>query len=83
MNLTLRLLSKAPKNLPVQLQDLLKRQKKEEWTIAISDEIGQPTLHEKSQHAHEEKRKLILETPLVKQVMEKFPGTVLVKIEEN
>lgn len=83
MNLTLRLLPKAPKNLPVQLQDLLKKVKNEEWTIAISDEIGQPTLHEKEQYAREEKKKLILETPLVRQVMEKFPGTTLVRIEEN
>ncbi len=83
MHVTLRLLPGAPKNLPVQLQELLKKHKNEEWTIAISDEIGQPTLREKTQRALEEKRQLILEAPLVKQVMEKFPGTTLVEIEEN
>lgn len=77
--ITLRLLPKAPKNLPMQLQDLLKKHKNEEWTIAISDEIGQPTLHEKAQSIREEKKKLILETPLVKQVMETFPGTILLE----
>lgn len=80
--LTLRLSQKAPKNLPQQLETLLKKNKNEVWTIAISEEIGHPTLHEKAQLVLEEQRQSILETPLVKQVMETFPGTTLVGIEE-
>ncbi len=80
--LTLKLLPKAPQNLPQQLQELLKKQRNEEWTIAISDEIGQPTLYEKAQSAREARRQRMLETPLVKQVMDTFPGTTLAKIEE-
>lgn len=80
--LTLRLLEKAPKNLPQQIQELLKNHRNEEWMIAISEEIGQPTLYEKAQSAREARRQRILETPLVKQVMDTFPGTKLAEIEE-
>jgi len=81
--LTLRLTEKAPKNLPQQLQDLLKKIKDEVWTIAISQEIGHPTLREKEQKAQEERRLAILQDPLVKTVMEAFPGTTLVEIEDR
>ena len=81
--LTLRLSQKAPKNLPQQLQDLLKKKRNEAWTIAISEEIGHPTLHEQEQNAHEERRELILQDPLVKTVIETFPGTTLVDIEDR
>ena len=79
---TLRLTRKAPKTLPHQLQNLLKNQKDEEWTIAISDEIGHPTLYEKAQQALEERRQSILQGPLVRMVMQTFPGTSLVEIED-
>lgn len=81
--LTLRLTQKAPKNLPQQLQDLLKKIRGEVWTIAISEEIGHPTLYEKEQKAREEHRETILQDPLVKTVMEAFPGTTLVEIEDK
>lgn len=82
LNLTLRLSQKAPQNLPQLLQTLLKNNKDEVWTIAISKEIGHPTLHEKAQQALEERRQSILETPLVKHIIETFPGTTLVEIKD-
>ncbi len=78
--LTLRLSQKAPKSLPQQLQELLKKKRGETWMIAISEEIGHPTLHEKEQAAHEERRDAILQDPLVKTLRETFPGTTLVEI---
>lgn len=81
--LKLRLTEKAPQNLPKQLEDLLKKVKGEDWTIAISGEIGQPTLHEKEQKTLEDRRQMILQTPLVKTLIETFPGTTLTHIEDN
>ena len=80
--LTLRLLEKAPKTLPKQLQDLLKTKLDALWTIAISDEIGHPTLHEKAQKALEDRRQLIMNAPLVQEVMGAFPGSTLIHIED-
>lgn len=76
--LTLRLSQKAPKNLAQQLELLLKKKKNETWTIAISDEIGHPTLHEKEETIHRDRQKAILQEPLVKMIIEAFPGTTLI-----
>ena len=81
--LKLRLTERAPKNLPKQLEDLLKKLRDEVWTIAISTEIGQPSLHEKEQQALEERKQRILQAPLVKTLIETFPGTTLTHIEDN
>ena len=81
--LKLRLTERAPKNLSKQLEDLLKKVKGEDWTIAISGEIGQPTLHEKERQTLEERRQMILQLPLVKTLIETFPGTTLTHIEDN
>jgi len=77
-SLTLRLSKKAPKDLGQQLEKLLKARKNEVWTIAISDEIGQPTLYEKEKKNHEDRQNAILQAPLVKRLMEAFPGTTLI-----
>jgi DNA polymerase-3 subunit gamma/tau len=77
--LTLRLSNKAPKDLSHQLELLLKKKKNEAWTIAISDEIGQPTLYEKEKLIQEERKNAILQEPLVKMVLEAFPGTTLIE----
>ncbi len=79
--LTIRLTQKAPKDLSQQLEILLKKKRGETWTIAISDEIGHPTLHEQGQIAQEERRRAILQDPLVKKLMETFPGTTLLDIQ--
>ena len=81
--LTLRLSPKAPKDLSQRLEALLKKTRDEVWTIAISDEIGHLTLYEKEQKAQEAHRESILQDPLVKTVMEAFPGTTLVEIEDK
>lgn len=80
--LKVRLSSKAPKDLPLRLQTLLKTKRNEEWTIAISDEIGHPTLQEQEQKVQEERREAVLQDPLVKTLMEAFPGTTLMSIED-
>lgn len=82
-HLTLRLSQKAPRELPRQLETLLKKQRGEAWTIAISDEIGHLTLHEKNQKASEERQAEVLKAPLVKILMDAFPGTELIHVEDR
>ena len=77
-SLRIRLSNKAPKDLPQQLERLLKKKKNETWTIAISDEIGQPTLYEKEKQIQQDRQNAILQEPLVKMIIEAFPGTTLI-----
>ena len=77
--LSLRLANKAPKDLPQKLEFLLKKKRNEVWTIAISDEIGQLTLNEKEKLIQKERRNAILQEPLVKMMLEAFPGTTLIE----
>ncbi len=83
LSVTLRLSEKAPKDLPRQLEDLLKKKTGDAWTIAISHEIGHLTLHEKDQKALDERRGEVLEAPLVKFLMEALPGTTLIHVEDR
>lgn len=78
-HLTVHLNKKAPKDFPQQLHQLLKKKKNEDWTIAISDEMGQPTLHERERQIMEKRQQAILQEPLVKMIMEAFPGTTLIE----
>lgn len=83
LKITLRLSDKAPASLPQNLQALLKKATEETWTIAISDEMGQPTLNEKEKQRMEEKKQAILQDLLVKSLNETFPGTTLVHFEDQ
>lgn len=83
LTLTVRLLPEAPKDLPRQLEVLLKNKRGEAWTIAISDEIGHPTLHEKEQKLIEDRKQALLRAPLVKLLMDNFPGTTLIHNEDR
>jgi hypothetical protein len=83
LTLTLRLLPEAPKDLPQHLEALLKKKRDEAWTIAISDEIGHPTLHEKEQKSIEDRKQALLRAPLVKLLTDNFPGTTLIHNEDK
>ncbi|MBP9692804.1 MAG: hypothetical protein KBD90_05710 [Alphaproteobacteria bacterium] len=80
--LDLRLSKNFPQELLQHLQTLLKKKTGEDWTIAISDKIGQPTLHEREQQVQEEQQNAIKETPVVKLLLEAFPGTTLVQMKD-
>jgi DNA polymerase-3 subunit gamma/tau len=80
--LELRLSQNFPKELLQHFQTLLKKKTREDWTIAISDKIGQPTLHEQAQQVQEEHQNAIKETPVVKLLLEAFPGTTLVQMKD-
>ena len=79
--LTLRLAADAPPELPHQLSALLRNKTGAPWTVAISQEMGQTTLHEKAEEASEARRAVLLNAPVVKALMTAFPGSTL--IHEN
>ena len=50
------------------------------WAVALSQEDGEPTLHERGQQQQAETERGIRSHPLVKRVLEKFPGSQITNI---
>ena len=64
----------APRDLASKLAALLQRTTGTRWTIAISAAIGEATLGEQSSAAERDRRSTAAEHPLVRAIMEAFPG---------
>ena len=64
----------APRDLASKLAALLQRTTGTRWTIAISAAAGQATLGEQSNAAERDRRSAAAEHPLVRAIMEAFPG---------
>jgi DNA polymerase-3 subunit gamma/tau len=47
------------------------------WVISVSGDLGAPTLKEQAQAAEAEMRRRAAEHPLVKAVLDAFPGAVI------
>lgn len=81
--LTLRLASGAPRNLPQQMMACLKEWTGQNWKILTSDEQGSPTLHEQA----DTRKKLAMQSaasdPLVQSILAHFPGAEMTSIIEN
>ena len=64
----------APDNLAGDLGKFLKSVTGERWMVTVSNEAGQPTLAEQKSKAQAAEKDEVSEHPLVKAVMEAFPG---------
>ena len=64
----------APRDLASKLATLLQRVTGMRWTIAISAAVGDATLGEQSNVAESGRRRAAAEHPLVRAIMEAFPG---------
>jgi DNA polymerase-3 subunit gamma/tau len=64
----------APRDLASKLGALLSRTTGTRWTIAISAASGDATLGEQSSAAERDRRSVAAEHPLVRAIMEAFPG---------
>jgi DNA polymerase-3 subunit gamma/tau len=64
----------APRDLAAKLAALLQRTTGTRWTIAISAAIGEATLGEQSSAAERGRRSAAAEHPLVRAILEAFPG---------
>ncbi|MDE0390007.1 MAG: DNA polymerase III subunit gamma/tau [Rhodospirillales bacterium] len=62
------------------LQERLEEWTGERWMIALSEEGGEPTLDEQDRAAHEAADQAAMDHPLVRQVLDAFPGARVRKV---
>ena len=70
----------APDNLAGDLGKFLKSVTGERWMVTVSNEAGQPTLAEQQAKAQAAEKDEVSEHPLVKAVMETFPGAAISRV---
>ncbi len=73
----------APRDLAASLAKMLLEATGERWTIALSREEGQPTLARQGQVADTARRSAAAEHPLVRAIMDAFPGAVIDKVNDS
>ena len=69
-----RLGDHAPRELPYELAKFLTENTSRRWTVTISNEAGQPTLQQQWDAGAAQEKARVSQLPLVKSVLETFPG---------
>jgi DNA polymerase-3 subunit gamma/tau len=78
----LRLAPGAPRDLPNRLGQLLGEWTGLRWVVSISSEAGEPTLAEQEERRVRDLREQAAEDPMVRAVLETFPGAVIEAVRE-
>lgn len=76
-SIEIRLTGNAPADLAHRLRAFLTRQTGQPWLVAISRETGEPTIIEQRQQQAAERRRQVEAEPLVRAVLDAFPGATL------
>jgi DNA polymerase-3 subunit gamma/tau len=76
-SMTVRLSNMAAKTLPTQLRQVLEKMTGQPWIIDVAMEGGDPTYAQQKKFEHDEKVKISQEHPLVKSLVEIFPGATV------
>jgi DNA polymerase-3 subunit gamma/tau len=81
--LEIRLGPHAPLDLPHTLGDKLRDWTGARWVVALSQEDGEPTLGEQRRAHEAEARSSAMDEPLVRAVLERFPGAKISAVHEH
>ena len=73
----------APRDLAPALGRLLLDATGVRWTIAVSREAGEPTLAEQGRAADNARRSAAAEHPLVRAILEAFPGAAIAQVSDS
>ena len=73
----------APRDLAPALAKLLLEATGERWTIALSREAGEPTLAQQGLAADTARRSAAADHPLVRAILEAFPGAVIDRVSDE
>ncbi len=73
----LRPTAKAPSNLPNRVAACLNEWTGQRWLVSVSGDLGAPTLKEQARAIDEEMRRRAAAHPLVKAVLDAFPGATI------
>ncbi|MDB5741669.1 MAG: polymerase subunit gamma and tau [Alphaproteobacteria bacterium] len=74
--------ARAPRTLAGDLQQKLKDWTGERWTVSIASTGGAPTLAEQKQNAKTARFEAVAQQPLVRAVLDRFPGAEIVAVRE-
>ncbi|MBM3503794.1 MAG: DNA polymerase III subunit gamma/tau [Alphaproteobacteria bacterium] len=78
-----RLSDRAPARLPHQLKEFLDRETGTRWTVTLSREAGQPTLHELREATTRKIKAEAESDPRVQAVLDAFPGAKVREVVER
>jgi DNA polymerase-3 subunit gamma/tau len=73
---------RAPADLPTRIAACLHKWTGARWLISISGDLGAPTLKEQAQAAEAEMKRRASEHPLVKAVLDAFPGATIETVRD-
>ncbi len=73
----------APRDLAASLGRLLLEATGTRWTIALSQSEGEPTLAEQAQAADTARRGVAAEHPLVRAILDAFPGATIERVTDH
>ncbi|HKD46497.1 MAG TPA: DNA polymerase III subunit gamma/tau [Rhizomicrobium sp.] len=73
---------RAPRSLAGDLQQKLRDWTATRWTVSISNEPGQPTLAEMKRNAKAARIESVMQVPVVRAVLDRFPGAEIVAVRD-
>ncbi|HUO02210.1 MAG TPA: DNA polymerase III subunit gamma/tau [Rhizomicrobium sp.] len=73
---------RAPRSLAGDLQQKLRDWTGVRWTVSISNEPGQPTLAEAKKNAKAARIESVMQAPIVRAVLDRFPGAEIVAVRD-
>ncbi|MES2254306.1 MAG: DNA polymerase III subunit gamma/tau [Pseudomonadota bacterium] len=73
---------RAPRSLAGDLQQRLNDWTGMRWSVSISNQPGQPTLAEQKKHAKAARIESVMQAPLVRAVLDRFPGAEIVAVRD-
>ena len=73
----------APRTLASDLAQKLKEWTRFRWVVTLAREGGEPTLAEQKKAARAEKLEMVAQEPLVRAVLDRFPGAEIVAVRER
>jgi DNA polymerase-3 subunit gamma/tau len=74
--------ARAPRSLASDLQQKLRSATGERWTVSISNQPGAPTLAEQKKAAHTARLESVMQEPMVRAILDRFPGSEVVAVRE-
>jgi DNA polymerase-3 subunit gamma/tau len=74
--------ARAPRTLAGDLQQKLRDWTGVRWAVSISNEVGAPTLAEAKKSHHAARVEAVMQAPLVRAVLDRFPGAEIVAVRD-
>ncbi|HWA31290.1 MAG TPA: DNA polymerase III subunit gamma/tau [Rhizomicrobium sp.] len=74
--------ARAPRTLSGDLAQKLKEWTGQRWMVTVAKEGGAPTIAESKKNAHQAKLDAVLQEPMVRAVLDRFPGSEVIAVRD-